>query len=108
MIVHGMPNHISLNTSVPQNIVWETQVYVLDIHVVYLFHINHECRDVGGNRFNGLDARVDVMKYSNFCTIGRNKAANMSKVCNESHLFRDTEKMKVSRAVTILQKYVNH
>jgi len=96
MIVYGMPSHISLNTSVPRNIVWETQVYVLKI--VYLFHINHECRDVGGNRFNSLNARVDVMKYSNFCTIGRNKAANMSKVCNESHLFIDTEKTKVSKA----------
>ena len=90
MVVYGMLSHISLNTIVPRNIVWEKQVYVLDI--VYLFHVNHECRDVGGNRFNGLNARVNVMKYSNFCTVCRNKAANMSKVCNESHLFTDTEK----------------
>jgi hypothetical protein len=66
--------------------------------MVYLFHINHECRDVGRNRFNSLNARMDVMKYSYSCTNCRNKAANMSKVCNESHLFTDTEKTKVSKA----------
>jgi len=96
MIVNGMLSHISRNTTVPWNIVWETRVYILGM--VYLFHINHECRDVGGNGFNSLNARVDVMKYSNFCTIGRNKAAYMSKVRNESHLCIDTEKTKVSKA----------
>jgi hypothetical protein len=76
--------------------------------MVYLFHINHECRDVGGNGFNSLNARVDVMKYSNFCTVGGNKAAYMSKVCNESHLFIDTDKkLKFQKQNTFLQKYVN-